>query len=214
MNAPAVQHVRAPTVRATRVGTSHAVTFLALAAMAASCGGEEAGGPLDPKTFAGMHQSDIAEDCDKTVDCKAQNGETLRKDDPVGHCILDTAKLLNDDKDAQESFLANYPRCRAFAVCDYVNCVSLGGNSYGDMQRGDVSHACTAEVECALVRGSGDTDPVVCQEKKVNMLNTYVPTQRDRWEASFDACKDEVGCKYVDCYNAAFFGQTGMPPAM
>lgn len=180
------------------------------AAAVSGCGGDEAAGPLDANTFGGMHQSELAEDCEKTVQCKLQNGETVRKDDPVGHCILDTAKLLNDDKDLQENFLANYPRCRAFAVCDYVICAQAGGATYGDTQRGDIQHACQAEVECNLASGGmGNTDPILCEEQMVNQLNRYVETQRDRWEASFDACKDQVGCGYVDCYNAAFFGATG-----
>lgn len=210
MKAPAFRYVPTPTVgsRATSA-LSCLIACLATAPLTA-CGDDPKASPLDPETFSGMHQMELADDCDKTVQCKAQRGETLRKDDPVGHCILDTANVLNDDKKLQDSFLSNYARCHAFAVCDYVTCAESGGQTYGDMQRGDVQHACQAEIECNLVRGAmGNSDPVVCEETKVNELNRYVPTQRSRWEASFDACKGEVGCNYVDCYQAAFFGATG-----
>ena len=215
MQAPAFRHLRTRTVGSTparMLPRLIACLLFGTVGSFSACGGDAAAGPLDPDTFSGMHQTELADDCDKTVQCKAQRGETLRKDDPVGHCILDTAKMLNDAKKAmQESFLSNYSRCRSFPVCVYVDCASTGGGTYGDTQRSDVRHACQAEIECTLVRGGmGNTDAVVCEETKVNQLNTYVPTQRSRWEASFEACKDDVGCNYVDCYDAAFFGATGM----
>lgn len=169
----------------------------------------DGGLPLDPATFAGMHLEEISDDCNKTVQCKGQRGEILRQDDPVGHCVLETAEILNASEAKQATFLANYNRCRSFAVCDYVACAQSGGNTYGDTQRDKIQQMCGAEVECNLVRNlPGDTQEI-CVEKRVNQLNSYVAAQRDRWEASFTACSSQSGCGFVDCYNAAFFGASG-----
>ncbi len=174
-----------------------------------ACGGGDSGSGLDPSTFAGMHKLQLTEDCEKTVQCKAQRGETLREDDPIGHCVQDTADILNKSEEKQDAFVADYSRCRGFPVCDYVNCVQAGGMSYGDTQRDKISQVCAAETECNLVNGTMGDGIELCQEKQVNELNRYVPMQQARWESSFAACKNQSGCGYVDCYDAAFLGATG-----
>lgn len=164
---------------------------------------------FDPASFSGMHLAEITDDCNKTIQCKAQRGEPLPSEDPIGVCVEQSARVLDSQPASQAAFLQDYARCRAFPVCDYVNCAQSGGNSYGDTQRDKIQQACAAEVECNLVRNTPGDSSQVCEEKKVNLLNSYVPTQRDRWEASFEACKGEFGCGFVDCFDAAFFGVAG-----
>lgn len=171
----------------------------------AGCGSDEAGGPLGANTFGGMHEMALMEECDKTVQCKVQRGETLKKDDPVGQCVLDTAELLNDDEDRQESFLNNYDRCRAFPVCDYVMCAESDGMTYGDTQRDKIRSACSAQVDCNTVEATPGDGTMVCEEKMVNQLNRYVPTRQNAWETAYDACKDQIGCGFMNCFCMGFF---------
>lgn len=186
-----------------------AVALAGVSSLIAACGGDEGGSTFERDKFAGMYMAEITYDCEQSVQCKAQQGGTLLENNPIGACALETGELLNSSGERQESFLANYGRCAAFVVCDYVNCANAEGVSYGDSQRPKLTPMCAAQVECNALRGlSGDTQGL-CIERKVNELNSFIPTRRQMWEASYDACEGMAGCTFIECFDAAFLGATG-----
>ena len=181
----------------------------ALALLASTgCGGDDSGGVFDPDNFAGMYMPEVMYDCEQTVQCKAQQGGSLL-DNPIVNCSLETGELLNGSGDRQDKFLANYGRCSAFVVCDYVNCANAEGASYGDTKRPEIGSFCAAQVECNLVRGTGGDTQNLCVERKVNELNSFILAVRDMWDSSFAACSGMAGCTFTECFDAAFLRSVG-----
>jgi hypothetical protein len=171
--------------------------------LVASCGGGESD-PLDDGTFAGMNEDRIRYDCNQTVQCKIQHGESLAED-PFATCVLDTARVLEAQPQKQGEFLTNFNRCAAFVVCEYRACALADiQGTYGQMHMAKVDYNCRQDVECRRQLGTLVGDPTTeinsCITNNVGVLDAFSPDMRAQYEAEFARCGATVACDFTNCF--------------
>jgi hypothetical protein len=170
----------------------------------AGCGEDEK--PLfDPGTFTGMHEAEIRNDCKQSLQCRAQMGQEVPSEDPIGQCLHDSAERIESSTDIQDSFLRKYGRCMNYVVCDYYACATSNVTGYGDTQKDKVVHSCQAEIDCAVMQGTftGMRDKAMnsCVFTKTGGLDNFTQMQRMQYEATYAGCAALTGCMFTSCFN-------------
>jgi hypothetical protein len=154
-------------------------------------------------TFAAMHEGQIRKDCAETLRCFAQMGKTVL-DDPLPACLNDRAAILNSNGDQQERFLRAVQVCNALVVCEYFECMTAEFDGFGLTHRAEVTHDCQAAIDCAKEKGtfSGAESTALedCIAARSGALDALPISDRPRYEAQFESCKDLTSCAFTECF--------------